>query len=212
MLLWCNDLRWFRIGQGTFCWLINGQCKRRKVTGNVSLQQDTAISPQHPHQLIPFPKKATNIYGMTSLAFQTQRVPCASLQQCKASLRHNQPAWAGSSNEKIRFRSLWIKTHCVGRLFFPWELCSPSNPAAVPFFRCLRARSTEFLTSKLWGSKVSDFKLKIPMKDKMSLWPKQAWYSSPPNILGQILLQRNDKPGLQNPSPAEGTLLLLACC
>lgn len=112
------NLRWFRIGQRTFCWLINGQYKRRKVTGNVSLQQDTAISPQHPHQLIPFPKKATNIYGMPSLAFQTQRVPCASLQHCKASLRHNQPAWAGSSNEKIRFRSLWIKTHCVGRLFF----------------------------------------------------------------------------------------------
>lgn len=78
----------------------------------------TLPSPQHPNQLIPFPKKATNIYGMTSLAFQTQRVPCASLQQCKASLRHNQPARAGSSNEKIRFRSLWIKTHCVGKLFF----------------------------------------------------------------------------------------------
>lgn len=77
--------------------------------------------------------------------------------------------------------------------FFPWELCSPSNPAAVPFFRCLRARLTDFFTSKHWGSKVSDFKLKILSEDRMSLWPKQAWYSSPSNILGQILLQGNDK-------------------
>lgn len=39
---------------------------------------------------------------------------------------------------------------------------------------------------------MSDFKLKILSEDRMSLWPKQAWYSSPSNILGQILLQGND--------------------
>lgn len=79
----------------------------------------TLPSPQHSYQLIPFPKKATNIYGRTFLAFQTQWVPCASLQQCKASL------WGTTTQhglevamKKIRFRSLWIKTHCVGRPFF----------------------------------------------------------------------------------------------
>lgn len=49
--------------------------------------------------------------------------------------------------------------------FFPWEFCSPSNPGAVPFFTCLRARWTELLNSKHWESKVSDFKLKIPAEN-----------------------------------------------
>lgn len=174
----------------------------------------TLPSPWHPIQLTPFPKKASNIYRITFLAFQTLWVPCASLQQCKASL------WGTTGQQdlevamkKIRFRSLWIKTHCAVRPFFlgsfvalPTLVQSLSSHASgqgglnssIP-----NTESQRCLTSS-WK-----------YQQKISLWPKQAWYSSPPNILGQMLLQRNDKqlPGLQNPSPTEGTLLLLlACC
>lgn len=128
---------------------------------------------------------------MTFLAFQTLWVPRASLQQSKPSL------WGTTSQQdlevamkKVRFMN---KDTLCCEAFFPWELCSPSNPAALPSFRCLSARSTDFLTSKHWGSKVSGFRLKTPAEDRMSLWPNQAWCSSPSKVLGQILLQRNNK-------------------
>lgn len=89
----------------------------------------TLPSPQHPNQLTPFPKKATNIYGMTFLAFQAQWIP--SLQQCKASL------WGTASQHGLevamkinKIQILMNKDTLCWEAFFPWELYGPSNPAA----------------------------------------------------------------------------------